>query len=257
MVLTGQDLVAVAKTGSGKTVAFLLPIFQHIFAARANGSGGSKRKGPQCLVLAPTRELAVQIHNEAAKFGAAFQISACQVYGGVPKGPQIEQLKANPDLVIATPGRMKDLLESKATTLSTVTYLVLDEADRMLDMGFEPEIKFLIGECAPTTARQSLFFSATWPKSVRQMAANYLKPGCVRLTIGNQSDELAANTAVSQEFHKVRGVWQCACTCALRAPARAADTHAHSHPRPPTPTPADEPPFSWTTAKRTPRSTKF
>lgn len=117
----------------------------------------------------------------------------------------------------------------------------------MLDMGFEPEIKFLIGECAPTTERQSLFFSATWPKSVRQMAANYLKPGCVRLNIGNQSDELAANTSVSQEFHKVRGcVAGCVHKCSAHASASAL-----------TPTPSDETPSSWTTAKRMPRSTRF
>jgi ATP-dependent RNA helicase DDX5/DBP2 len=100
--------------------------------------------GPIALILAPTRELAVQIQEECTKFGASSKIRNCCVYGGVPKGPQIRDLQRGAEIVIATPGRLIDMLESRKTTLRRVTYLVMDEADRMLDMGFEPQIKKIV-----------------------------------------------------------------------------------------------------------------
>jgi ATP-dependent RNA helicase DDX5/DBP2 len=124
------------------------------------------------LVLAPTRELAVQIQQEAQKFGSSSRIKNTCVYGGAPKGPQIRDLKAGVEIVIATPGRLIDMLESRVTNLKRVTYLVLDEADRMLDMGFEPQIRKIVSQIRPD--RQTLYWSATWPKEVQALANTFL-----------------------------------------------------------------------------------
>lgn len=124
--------------------------------------------GPIALVLAPTRELAVQIQQECLKFGANSRIRNTAIYGGAPKGPQIRDLSRGVEIVIATPGRLIDMLESQKTNLRRVTYLVMDEADRMLDMGFEPQIRKIVGQIRPD--RQTLMFSATWPKDVQKLA---------------------------------------------------------------------------------------
>jgi superfamily II DNA/RNA helicase len=200
IIIAGNDMVAVAKTGSGKTLGFLLPAFQQIQQDK------SKSKGPKALVLAPTRELAMQIAGECDKFVSLFGISCVCVYGGVPKPPQQKLLQANPEMVIATPGRLTDFLSMGLHWfgLGDVKYLVLDEADRMLDMGFEPQITKIIGETASVEDRQTVFFSATWPKSVKKMAAKYLKKGeeLTRVTIGS-TEELVANTAISQQFYEL------------------------------------------------------
>ncbi len=135
VALAGRDLVAIAKTGSGKTCGFLLPGMMHIRAQRRDS-----RYGPVVLVLAPTRELAMQIKQEADKFGVSSGIRNTCVYGGAPKGPQLGALRRGVEIVIATPGRLNDFLESNQVQLGQVSYLVLDEADRMLDMGFEPQV---------------------------------------------------------------------------------------------------------------------
>lgn len=127
--------MAIAKTGSGKTCGFLLPGMMHIRAVRRDA-----RFGPVVLVLAPTRELAMQIKEEADKFGASCGIRNTCVYGGAPKGPQLGSLRRGVEIVIATPGRLNDFLECGQVNLGQVSYLVLDEADRMLDMGFEPQV---------------------------------------------------------------------------------------------------------------------
>jgi len=145
----------------------------------------SSGDGPIALVLAPTRELAVQIQQECTKFGYVNALTSLRfhpaylsssnsrirntaIYGGAPKGPQIRDLQRGVEVVIATPGRLIDMLESQKTNLRRVTYLVLDEADRMLDMGFEPQIRKIIGQIRPD--RQTLMFSATWPKDVQRLA---------------------------------------------------------------------------------------
>uniref|UniRef100_A0A7N2LML7 RNA helicase n=1 Tax=Quercus lobata TaxID=97700 RepID=A0A7N2LML7_QUELO len=128
--------------------------------------------GPIVLVLAPTRELAVQIQNECTKFGASSKIKNTCTYGGVPKGPQIRDLQKGVEIVIATPGRLIDMLDSHHTNLRRVTYLVLNEADRVLDMGFEPQIRKLVSQISPD--RQTLYWSATWPKEVEQLARQFL-----------------------------------------------------------------------------------
>ncbi|TAQ83710.1 hypothetical protein B7494_g7966 [Chlorociboria aeruginascens] len=168
MALSGRDVVGIAETGSGKTLTYCLPAIVHINAQPLLAPGD----GPIVLVLAPTRELAVQIQQEITKFGKSSRIRNTCVYGGVPKGQQIRDLAKGVEVCIATPGRLIDMLESGKTNLRRVTYLVLDEADRMLDMGFEPQIRKILGQIRPD--RQTCMWSATWPKEVRALASDYL-----------------------------------------------------------------------------------
>jgi len=149
--------------------------------------------GPICLVLAPTRELAVQIKGECDKFGGTSNIKNTCVYGGVPKRTQVFDLRNGVEIVIATPGRLIDHLESGVTNLQRVTYLVMDEADRMLDMGFEPQIRKIVGQIRPD--RQTLMWSATWPREVQTMARDFLS-NYYQVTVG--SLELSANKAIKQ-----------------------------------------------------------
>ncbi|XP_061374606.1 DEAD-box ATP-dependent RNA helicase 20-like [Gastrolobium bilobum] len=140
MALKGHDLIGIAETGSGKTLAYLLPSIVHVNAQPILDPGD----GPIVLVLAPTRELAVLIQQEATKFGSSSKIKSTCICGGVPKGPQVHDLQKGVEIVIATLGRLIDMLESNHTNLQRVTYLVLDEADRMLDMGFDPQIRKIL-----------------------------------------------------------------------------------------------------------------
>ena len=189
IALSGRDLVAIAETGSGKTIGFALPGMVHISAQPKLQYGD----GPIVLILAPTRELAVQIQSECQRFGAPSRVRTAAVYGGVPKGPQIRDLQRGAEIVIATPGRLIDMLELGKTSLKRVTYLVMDEADRMLDMGFEPQIRKIVEQVRPD--RQTLMFSATWPKEVQRLASDFLS-NFVQVNIG--STELAANHNVKQ-----------------------------------------------------------
>ena len=159
MALSGRDLVAVSATGSGKTISFALPAMIHINAQPLLSPGD----GPIVLILAPTRELAVQIQEECTKFGSSSRIRNTCVYGGVPKGGQIRDLQRGSEIVIATPGRLIDMLESGKTNLRRVTYLVMDEADRMLDMGFEPQIKKILEQIRPDRQSESLPFHSLSP----------------------------------------------------------------------------------------------
>ncbi|CEJ90598.1 Putative ATP-dependent RNA helicase dbp2 [[Torrubiella] hemipterigena] len=189
MALSGRDVVGIAETGSGKTLSYCLPAIVHINAQPLLAPGD----GPIVLVLAPTRELAVQIQQEITKFGRSSRIRNTCVYGGVPKGPQIRDLSRGVEVCIATPGRLIDMLEAGKTNLRRVTYLVLDEADRMLDMGFEPQIRKIIEQIRPD--RQTLMWSATWPKEVRAMAADFLED-FIQVNIGSM--DLAANHRITQ-----------------------------------------------------------
>jgi superfamily II DNA/RNA helicase len=141
----------------------------------------------------------VQIEEAATKFGESAEVSCCVVYGGVPKPPQAKALRSKPQVVVATPGRLVDLMNDGAIKLGQISYLVLDEADRMLDMGFEPQMKQIMKEIP--AERQTLLFSATWPKSIKKLAATYLKDA-VHVNVGD-TDELSANKAVTQEFMKL------------------------------------------------------
>lgn len=189
MALSGRDVVGVAETGSGKTLTYCLPAIVHINAQPLLSPGD----GPIVLILAPTRELAVQIQGEISKFGKSSRIRNTCVYGGVPKGPQIRDLARGVEVCIATPGRLIDMLEAGKTNLRRVTYLVLDEADRMLDMGFEPQIRKIIGQIRPD--RQTCMWSATWPKEVRQLAADFQKD-FIQVNIGSM--DLSANHRIQQ-----------------------------------------------------------
>ncbi|CAG8183037.1 unnamed protein product [Penicillium nalgiovense] len=189
MALSGRDVVGIAETGSGKTLSYCLPAIVHINAQPLLAPGD----GPIVLVLAPTRELAVQIQAEITKFGKSSRIRNTCVYGGVPKGPQIRDLSRGVEVCIATPGRLIDMLEAGRTNLRRVTYLVLDEADRMLDMGFEPQIRKIIGQIRPD--RQTCMWSATWPKDVRQLASDFLSD-YIQVNVG--STDLSANHRITQ-----------------------------------------------------------
>ncbi|KAJ2777760.1 ATP-dependent RNA helicase dbp2, partial [Coemansia javaensis] len=189
MALSGRDMVGIASTGSGKTLAYTLPGIVHINAQPALKPGD----GPIVLILAPTRELAVQIKTECEKYGYNSRIRNTCVYGGAPRGSQIRELRRGVEICIATPGRLIDMLQSGATNLRRVTYLVLDEADRMLDMGFEPQIRKIVDQIRPD--RQTLMWSATWPKEVQQLARDFLKD-YIQVNIG--SLDLAASHHIKQ-----------------------------------------------------------
>jgi len=189
IALTGRDLVSIAKTGSGKTLGYILPAIIHINHQPYLERGD----GPIALVLAPTRELAQQILTVAQDFGRSSKIKSTCVFGGAPKFPQLRDLERGSEIVIATPGRLLDFLEAGKTNLRRCTYLVLDEADRMLDMGFEPQIRKIIEQVRPD--RQTLMWSATWPKEVRNLAEDFLRD-YVQLTVGSLN--LTANHNILQ-----------------------------------------------------------
>ncbi|XP_036385316.1 probable ATP-dependent RNA helicase DDX5 isoform X1 [Megalops cyprinoides] len=189
LALSGKDMVGIAQTGSGKTLSYLLPAIVHINHQPFLEHGD----GPICLVLAPTRELAQQVQQVAAEYGRASRLKSTCIYGGAPKGPQIRDLERGVEICIATPGRLIDFLEVGKTNLRRCTYLVLDEADRMLDMGFEPQIRKIVDQIRPD--RQTLMWSATWPKEVRQLAEDFLKD-YVQINVG--ALQLSANHNILQ-----------------------------------------------------------
>ncbi|KAF9410905.1 hypothetical protein HW555_010147 [Spodoptera exigua] len=189
IALSGRDLVGIAQTGSGKTLAYILPAIVHII----NQPRLLRDEGPIVLVLAPTRELAQQIQQVANDFGQSVQVRNTCIFGGAPKGPQGRCLERGVEIVIATPGRLIDFLERETTNLRRCTYLVLDEADRMLDMGFEPQIRKIIEQIRPD--RQVLMWSATWPKEVQNLAEEFLHD-YIQINIGSLS--LSANHNILQ-----------------------------------------------------------
>ncbi|KAL9904629.1 uncharacterized protein ACN427_004520 [Glossina fuscipes fuscipes] len=189
IALSGRDMVGVAQTGSGKTLAYVLPAVVHI----NNQPRLEHSDGPIALILAPTRELAQQIQQVANEFGSQIQVRNTCIFGGAPKQPQSRDLERGVEIVIATPGRLIDFLERGVTNLRRCTYLVLDEADRMLDMGFEPQIRKIIKQIRPD--RQVLMWSATWPKEVRNLAEEFLD-NYIQINIGSLT--LSANHNILQ-----------------------------------------------------------
>ena len=161
--LEGRDVVGLAETGTGKTAAFLLPLIEKVL----------RRPGERILVMAPTRELAVQIEKELAGFARGLGFSGMVAVGGAAIGPQITALRRKPSFVIGTPGRLKDLMERGALDLSTFGSVVLDEADRMLDMGFIDDMRFILSHVG--TPRHTLFFSATMGKDIEALIGDFLK----------------------------------------------------------------------------------
>lgn len=197
LALQGHDLICIAKTGSGKTCGFLLPVFHRHLQSNPRPRQGFAK--PLLLVLAPTRELSVQILEEAQKFGRLLGIRSVCCYGGSSKYPQIAALQRGVECVIATPGRLNDLLSDKKADLSGIEYLVLDEADRMLDMGFEPQIRSILEHMKTKNRqeRQTMLFSATWPREIQQLAREFLRPEPIQINVG-QVNVLVANKDITQ-----------------------------------------------------------
>ncbi|OMO63998.1 hypothetical protein CCACVL1_22119 [Corchorus capsularis] len=193
IVLSGRDIIGIAKTGSGKTAAFVLPMIVHIM----DQPELQKEEGPIGVICAPTRELAHQIFLETKKFAKPYGIRTSAVYGGMSKLDQFKELKAGCEIVVATPGRLIDLLKMKALTMMRATYLVLDEADRMFDLGFEPQIRSIVGQIRPD--RQTLLFSATMPRKVEKLAREILADP-VRVTVGEVG---MANEDITQHVHVI------------------------------------------------------
>lgn len=188
VALEGRDLIGIAQTGSGKTLGFILPMIVNLDAPSLG-----QIRAPLAVVMAPTRELAQQINSVARQFRSLR--SVC-VYGGAHKGDQLRAIAdQNPVLIVATPGRLNDLIESGMLSMSDVKYLVLDEADRMLDMGFEPQIRRVVDKMR--TKHQTLMWSATWPEEVRELAGEFLDDP-IHITVGGT--ELRANPDIEQHI---------------------------------------------------------
>ncbi len=182
-VLAGADLLAGAQTGTGKTAAFTLPLLHKLAMSRSaqNKFGGI---GIRALVLTPTRELAAQVEESIKTYGKHLQLTSTVIFGGVGMNPQINKLKRGVDILVATPGRLLDLSQQGMLDLSTVQILVLDEADRMLDMGFIHDIKKVLA--LVPAQKQSLLFSATFSDEIRQLAQGLLnKPQSIQVTPSN------------------------------------------------------------------------
>lgn len=183
IVMSGRDMIGIAKTGSGKTLAFLLPMFRHIL----DQPPLEVDDGPIAIVMTPTRELAVQIAKECRKFTKYLNLNVVCVYGGSSISEQIAELKRGCEIIVCTPGRMIDMLAAnngRVTNLRRITYVVLDEADRMFDMGFEPQVNKILDNIRPD--RQTVMFSATFPKKMEDLARKALiKP--IEVTVGGRS----------------------------------------------------------------------
>ena len=197
-LFSGRDVIGVAETGSGKTMAFAVPCVRAISSLPKN----QRNKGARAVIVSPTRELAMQSHEQIMILAKASGLQAVCVYGGVPKDEQRRALKTA-DIVVATPGRLNDLINEGCADLSRARYVVLDEADRMLDKGFEEEIRKIINTTPSLGNRQTLMFTATWPESVRSLAATFMTTP-VRINIGdNPTGDLRANTRIVQKVEVV------------------------------------------------------
>jgi ATP-dependent RNA helicase RhlE len=189
-ILEGRDLLGTAQTGTGKTAAFALPILHRISTDTPPGSSFRK---PRVLVISPTRELATQIGESFATYGRHTGLRHTVIYGGVGQFPQVKALRRGVDIVVATPGRLLDLFNQGCIRLDEVSILVLDEADRMLDMGFLPDIKRIIDQLP--SRQQTLLFSATMPSAIETLAREFLKnPARVRIAPVQQTTDLVTES---------------------------------------------------------------
>ncbi|KAJ3092129.1 hypothetical protein HK102_010409 [Quaeritorhiza haematococci] len=215
-LLQKRDLVGIAATGSGKTLSFALPALIHVQNKKQQSSSNKKDKkkkkqynstvSPTVLVLAPTRELAMQTQDTFTRFGEPLGITSVCLVGGVSKNDQKQALRQaeSLDAIVATPGRLLDFVSDAeggyqsgpTVDLSQVSYFVLDEADRMLDLGFEPHVKKIAGLLKAKEERQTVMFSATWPASIQRLSSTYMRTPFVRVTVG--SKDLSANVNITQ-----------------------------------------------------------
>ena len=195
VVLTGRDLRATAQTGTGKTAGFTLPILQRLSAPGPDGRPGQSKPGkPRCLVLVPTRELAAQVEESVRTYGKYLSLTSAVIFGGVNINPQYAALRARTDILVATPGRLLDHLGQRTADLSAIEVLVLDEADRMLDMGFIRDIRKVLAYLPKQ--RQNLMFSATFADEIRELADSMLHdPASVEVARRNTASELVSQSA--------------------------------------------------------------
>ena len=182
--LSGQDVVGRARTGTGKTLAFSLPIIERLL------NENSRSRNPKCIVLAPTRELAKQVENEI--FITAPTLATSCVYGGTPIGTQEAKLRRGVDIIVGTPGRVQDLINRGSLNLGEIEFVVLDEADQMLNVGFEEDVEAILQDCPET--RQTFLFSATMPSWVKQITKKFLKPQHVVVDLVGDSKQKVADT---------------------------------------------------------------
>jgi len=195
IALSGKNLVGIGQTGSGKTLAFLLPAFLHIMKNKKEAPKYTDHyNGPRALILAPTRELAKQIEEVAIEFRRLVGIKTVCCIGGEGRGRQLSMYDRGADLMIATPGRINDFLQAGDMSVKDVGFVVLDEADRMLDMGFEPQVRSVLEQTKEE--KQTMMFSATWPEEVQDLASEFLDEFTF-MNIG--SVELSANKNIEQE----------------------------------------------------------
>ncbi|HEX6268030.1 MAG TPA: DEAD/DEAH box helicase [Burkholderiales bacterium] len=193
VVLAGRDLLGAAQTGTGKTAGFTLPLLQRL-SAKANASHSPARHPVRALIITPTRELAIQVEESVRTYGKYISLKSSLVYGGVGMQPQVDALRRGVDIVVATPGRLLDHVQQKTVDLRHVEILVLDEADRMLDMGFIHDIRKILALLP--AARQNLLFSATFPEEIRKLASSFMKdPVTVEVARRNTPAELVAQVA--------------------------------------------------------------
>jgi ATP-dependent RNA helicase RhlE len=203
-ILAGQDVMAGAQTGTGKTAAFVLPML-HRFKQYANTSVSPARHPVRALIIAPTRELAAQVFESVRTYGKHIPLRASCVYGGVNIDPQMAELRAGVEILVATPGRLLDHVHQRTVNLGQVEILVLDEADRMLDMGFMPDIKRIIALLP--AKRQNLMFSATFPDDIKRLADQILKaPVRIQVAKKNTVTELVSHSAFTVDTRHKREV---------------------------------------------------
>jgi len=218
--LSGRDVIGIAETGSGKTLAFSLPCLEALASqAEPRPAKSSKVVHARAVIVSPTRELAMQTHVAISSLASLVGLSAVCLYGGSSKDDQRTLLRRNSgaDIIVATPGRLKDFMSEGCVSLSKAKFVVLDEADRMLDKGFEDDIKMILGDCPPREQRQTLMFTATWPTSVRVLAEGYMV-NPIKIKIGGQARaggvdgedgeaggviELQANSRITQKVEVV------------------------------------------------------
>ncbi|XP_065849994.1 DEAD-box ATP-dependent RNA helicase 52C-like [Euphorbia lathyris] len=210
IAVAGRDLMACAQTGSGKTAAFCFPIIHGIlrgqFKTAGSGRGRNRVACPTALILSPTRELSCQIHDEAHKFAYNTGVKIGVVYGGAPILQQFRNLEKGVDVLVATPGRLVDMIERGRVSLGMIKYLALDEADRMLDMGFEPQIRKIVQQMdmPPLAQRQTMLFSATFPHNIQKLASDFLSD-YVFLTVGrvgSSTNLIAQRVELVQDMDK-------------------------------------------------------